>query len=129
MTRCHPRAAYDESAPSLSERQMAVHSSDSGAAYSMVPPKTLERFGVIPKMTTHQSLADGQAIDRRVGFALFRRAQSHRQHMLASTGGRGQQKDTLDIIVRCARGYPHFIKSVLEGPFLAARGRTPQGFP
>ncbi len=105
---------------------MAVHSSDSEAAYSMVLPKTLERFGVTPKLTTHQWLADGQAIDRRVGFALFRRAHSRLRRMLTSTGGPGQKKDPLDIIVRCARGYPHFIQSVVDGPFLAAGDRTLQ---
>ena len=126
MTRCHPCTAYDEAAPLLLECRMAVHSPDSGTAFSMVPPKTLERFGVTPKLTTHQSLADGQAIDHRVGFALFRRAHSRLQHMLSSTGGPGQQKDPLDIIVRYARGYPHFIQSVLDGPFLAAGDRTLQ---
>ena len=44
---------------------------DSGAVYSVVGRATLERLGIAPERTRFFSLADGQEIERQMGFAFF----------------------------------------------------------
>ena len=44
---------------------------DSGAVYSVVPAKILKRLGIKPLTTQEFRLADGTAIIRRKGIALF----------------------------------------------------------
>ena len=44
---------------------------DSGAVYSVVPRETLKRIGVEPEDRKSFFLADGQEIERQIGFAFF----------------------------------------------------------
>ena len=44
---------------------------DSGAVYSLVPARTLEKLGIRPYRTVDFSLADGRTITRQVGDAYF----------------------------------------------------------
>jgi clan AA aspartic protease len=44
---------------------------DSGAIYSMVPRVVLQELGIEPHTTRRFYLADGQGIDRQMGFASF----------------------------------------------------------
>jgi predicted aspartyl protease len=44
---------------------------DSGAVYSVVPASTLRKLGIKPLATQEFRLADGTAIHRRKGIALF----------------------------------------------------------
>ena len=45
---------------------------DSGAVYSVVPAKILRRLGIKPHSSRTFTLADGTAITRRLGDAIFR---------------------------------------------------------
>lgn len=44
---------------------------DSGAVYSVVPRKVLEKVGIKPRTTKTFSLADGKDIERQMGIAQF----------------------------------------------------------
>ncbi len=44
---------------------------DTGAMYSVVPRKTLEKIGVVPNNEQTFSMMDGTPIRRNVGYALF----------------------------------------------------------
>ena len=45
---------------------------DSGALYSMVPRSVLQRLGISPLTIQSFRLANGQAIERQIGVALFK---------------------------------------------------------
>lgn len=45
---------------------------DSGAVYSVVPAKILQRLGIKPHSSRTFTLADGTGITRRIGDAVFR---------------------------------------------------------
>jgi clan AA aspartic protease len=44
---------------------------DSGAVYSVVPRKVLKKLDIKPERTQRFFLADGEAIERQVGIAMF----------------------------------------------------------
>ena len=68
MTTVHARVLNPADISRESEVEFII---DSGAVYSVIPRTVLEALGIAPHSRRRFHLADGRAIEREMGFALF----------------------------------------------------------